>query len=331
MCGHEEARHVRSVEDVRSWLSQPFCGTVETAAAPFWRLPGQIRPDVRVLTVRRAVEDVVESLIRTGIAFNRSVLERKMRHLDRKLDQIEKNGALRVDFDDLNTEAVCAKIFEHCLPYRHDPEWWSDMTARNLQISLPALARYEQAHAAQLRRAEAACAALIRSSAWPDVRLGIADASGVSIQRENLFTFGRDGVALFEEHCEMVGEPRDEWTRKNIPLIRRIEDAGAWVYMTARCNGRMLGYLQTLIGPSLEKEGSVSATEGAFFVTRDAKGMNLGMRLQKATIQHLKSRGVAELRMREGVRGSGPKLGVMYRRLGAVEDGNWFRMDLKAA
>ena len=37
--GHDEIRHCRSMDDVAAWLSQPFTGTIETAArAAFWRL-----------------------------------------------------------------------------------------------------------------------------------------------------------------------------------------------------------------------------------------------------------------------------------------------------
>ena len=54
-CGHDEIRHCRSLDDVKLWLAQPFTGTVETAAAPFWRM---LPEGVRVVTVCRHVPDV---------------------------------------------------------------------------------------------------------------------------------------------------------------------------------------------------------------------------------------------------------------------------------
>jgi len=329
VCGHDEARHVRSIEDVCSWFSQEGVGSVETAAAPFWRL---VPPGVRLAVIRRPVEDVVNSLMATGIVFNKNKLTTRMRHLDRKLDQIEGSGAMSVQFADLSSESVCARLFEHCLGLPHDPAWWARLAPINLQINLAAELRYAAAHGPQLRRAEALCAGEIRRRLRPaKVRPGPVDANGVSIQAEKLETFIRDGEHLFAEHCLAVGEPEDEWTRKNIPMIERLEDAGGWLFMTARCNGRMLGYLQTLVGPSLEAVGRVSGTQGLFFVSRDAKGMNLGMKLQRATIETLKARGTYEIMMRAGVRGSGPDLGVMYRRLGAEEFGHLYKLKLKAA
>ena len=38
VCEHDEARHVRGMDDVRSALGREFTGYVETGAAPFWPL-----------------------------------------------------------------------------------------------------------------------------------------------------------------------------------------------------------------------------------------------------------------------------------------------------
>lgn len=333
-CGHDQAQHVRSVADVRSWLSLWRVGTVETAAAPFWRMLATMRPDAKVVVVRRPVPDVVASLKATGVQLDWVAIEKYLRRADRKLDAIAAHfpGALSVQFDDLRTEGTCRAVFEHCLGIPHDAERWRWFDATNMQIDLGAVLRYMRAHAPQLRRAEALCVREInRSLRGGSLRLGPVQANGITIQEEPLAIFMRDGQALFEEHCEAVGEAPDEWTRKNIPMIEAIESVGGWQYMTARCNGRMLGYLQTLIGPSLESTTRVSATQGLFFVSKDAAGLGLGLKLQRASIAALRARGVGEIRMREGVRGSGPKLGVLYRRLGAMEDGHLYRLDLEAA
>ena len=52
-CGYEQMRYLRSLEDAQAWLSQDFTGTAETCAAPWWRLMLQLRPDIRILIVRR--------------------------------------------------------------------------------------------------------------------------------------------------------------------------------------------------------------------------------------------------------------------------------------
>jgi GNAT superfamily N-acetyltransferase len=306
-------------------------GAVETAAAPFWRM---LPPDVRVATVRRPVAEVVESLTKTGIRFDLRVLHRNMRRLDAKLDQIERRvpNALSVRYADLGFESVCAKLFEFCLQSPHDSARWEKMAGQNLQCDLGSYIRYAKAHEAQLNASAQACGRRIRADLTKNrVKMGIPDVNGISIQEEPAEVFLRDGEALFAEHCEAVGEPSDEWTRKNIPLMLKMADAGAFIYMTARCNGRMLGYLQTVVAPSLEQMNRLSATECLFFVSRDAKNLGLGMKLQRATIERLRQKGVSELKLRAGTRGSGPDLGVVYRRLGAVEDGQMFKLELKAA
>lgn len=133
-CGHDELLHCDSLGAVGAWLRQPCVGTAETSAAPFWRL---LSPTVRVVTVRRPVADVIASLHRAGLAFDTLLMTRVAAHHDRKLDQIEHRmpNVLSVRFEDLASEEVCAEVFEHCLPYAHDPEWWEEHDRQNLQIN----------------------------------------------------------------------------------------------------------------------------------------------------------------------------------------------------
>jgi len=49
-CDHEMSRYIRSLADIKSWFRQPCVGTVETAAAAFWRL---LPENVRVEAVKR--------------------------------------------------------------------------------------------------------------------------------------------------------------------------------------------------------------------------------------------------------------------------------------
>jgi hypothetical protein len=110
-CGHDEARHMRSLDDLRSWLSLPRTGSVETAASPWWRLAQHIRPDIRTVVIRRPVGDVVGSLLRTGVAFDVPKLRATMLRFDAKLDQIAARvpGCLSITFDELREEAACAR------------------------------------------------------------------------------------------------------------------------------------------------------------------------------------------------------------------------------
>lgn len=324
-CGHEELRHARSMEDIASWLAQPCTGTVETAAAPWWRTLRRACPDARVVTVRRPVAEVVDSLAALG--FDRAVMGPAMRRLDMKLDQIEARvpGVLSVRFADLADERTCAAVFEHCLPHQHDLEWWRVTSALNLQVNVPAMVRYHRAHAAQMNKLAAIAkhqtvAAMARDAAPPD---------GVTLQHETFDAFLRDGKALFAEHLIQVGEAPDDYLGKNIPLMSVLDQMGAMQITTARCNGRMFGYLMAVISPSLESPDVTSAMHTVFFASPEFPG--LGMKLQRKSVEGLRERGVGEVFFRAGTRGSGPRLGTLYRRMGAEPFGDLYKLELKAA
>ena len=54
----------------------------------------------------------------------------------------------------------------------------------------------------------------------------------------------------------------------------------------------------------------------------------LGLKLQRAALRELKTRGVDEVFMQDGVRGSGGRINAIYRRLGAQDDGQVYRLQL---
>ena len=326
-CGHEEIRHLRSMDDVKAWLGQPCTGTAETAGAPWWRLVQCLAPDARIVVVRRPVAAVVASLMNLGLTFNEASLTVAMQRLDAKLDQIERRvpGVLSVQFDDLATEATCARVFEHCLPYQHDPAWWAAIAPVNIQINMHHLMRYYAAYQPQLLKLakmakQQTLAGMVRKS---------VDLDGMTIQQESFDTFFHDGATLFAEHLVQVGEAPDAYMGKNIELLRVLDQLGAMQITTARSNGRMFGYLMAIISPSLESADTTSAMHTTFFASSDVRG--LGIKLQRASIEALRERGVDELYLRAGPRGSGPKMGALYRRLGAHDDGQLFKLNLVEA
>lgn len=329
-CGHDQVRYVRSPEDVKSWLSLDDNGTVETAAAPFWRLLVAIRPDARIVVIRRPIEAVFASLVRTDVIFNRESLMTLLRRHDRKLDQIERFGALSIRFDDLNDAATRAHLFKFCTGLPHDPAWDERIGPVNLQINLPAELSYLRANAPQLRLAEALCARRIRSILRPP-RMGDPDAHGISIQEEPFATVWKDAESLMAEHCIAVGDEPDAWKAMNVPAMLGLADRGAMLCITARCNGRLLGYLGSILSPSLLDARIMQATQLGPFVCQDAGRYGLGRRMTSAAIAAAESRGARQVHSRAGVRGDGPRLANVYRRLGFQEDGQLFRKDLAAA
>jgi hypothetical protein len=151
-------------------------------------------------------------------------------------------------------------------------------------------------------------------------------AKVVPFQQEPFEQWYRDGRELFAEHLVRVGEVPDNHAIKNLPLLRVLDAAGALHITTARSNGRMFGYLATLVGPSLESIDGVWATNTFFYASPAIRG--LGMKLQRASIAALRERGVDEVFMLAGPRGDGPRMGGLYRRLGAEDSGQFYRLPL---
>lgn len=325
-CGHEEARHLRTIEDARIWLNQEKRGTVETSVAPFWRLFRDFNPSLRVVTIRRPVAEVVAGLMGLNMMgvceYNEVALTHRMMRLDAKLDQIEKRlGALSVKFSDLDDEQTIKRIFETCLPYPFDSAWWEYAKAHDLQCNMRAMMRYAAAYQEPLDKLAKQAAQLCRAKmmAQPPKPL-----NGLTFQQESFDAWERDGVDLFEAHCTQVGEAPDQWKRKNIPLMREIYAAGRMQITTARCNGRMFGYVNAIIYPSLEFRTRISAVHTTHYASPEFPG--LGLKLQRASIAALRARGVEEVFFHEGIRGDGPRTGVIYKRLGAQEFGKFHRL-----
>lgn len=319
-CGHDELQHMRSLDDVQTWWTQPCIGTVETAAVPFWRL---FPPDIRIVTVRRPVAEVLASVVRAIPGCDPVAMHEILRAADRKLDQIERRvrGVLSIQYEDLPHESTCAKVFEHCIPYAHDAAWWAAWNAQHVSGNLTAQVRYCQAYLPALQKL--ARAAKHRTLAG---MTGPTPPEGFTFEDELFERWYRDATPLFREHMAQTGQDIEDWSRKNIPLLRQLDAAGAMQIITARSNGRMFGYLMLIISPSLDDPNAVTAQHLPVF----ASIPGLGMKLQRAAIEALQAKGVTEVFGRAGVRGDGPRLGIAYRRLGFEDAGHLYRLSLEA-
>lgn len=318
-CGHDELLHCRGMDDIKSWLSQPCTGTVETLAAPFWRLA----KDVKTVVVRRPVEQVVASIKEIGLFVDETIIRR----LDHKLDQIERRvpNVLSVTFDDLRSEATCKRVFEFCLPYQHDTQWWQHISKMNLQIQISHVIRYYNAHRKQLEK----LAKIAKYHTIVDLNRNLVEFDkddGMVFQQEKFNTWFRDATHLFEKHLIVVGEAPDAYLTKNLDAMKTLEDVGNLQITTARMNGRMFGYLMTVIGPSLESPDIKVAHNTTYF--SDPSFVGLGKKLQLESLRALQEKDVDELYLHAGVRGSGPRLGSLYKRMGAEPYGQWYKLNL---
>lgn len=324
-CGHDEIQHMRSLDDVRTWFTQPNIGTVETTAAPYWRLLTHYRPDVQVVTIRRSPTDVLASVMRVVPECDPESMWRLLRAADTKLDQIEARvpGVLSVKYEALVSEDACAAIFERCLRQPMQLEWWRTWDAVRVSGNLTAQLRYARAYLPQLQKlARVAKHTSLALMAGMSPRL----PDGFTFQDESIDRWYAGATVLFREHMSQTGQDIEDWSRKNLPLGRRLDAAGAMQIMTARSNGRMFGYVMSIIGPSLDDPNALVAQQMPIFADPSCPG--LGMKLQRASIAALRRKGITEVLGRAGTRGSGPKSGVMYRRLGFQDAGQMYRLEL---
>lgn len=326
-CGHEELRHIRSFDDAKSWLSQPNMGSAETALAPFWRL---IPRDARLVIVRRPVAEVKDSLLRasygTDAHFDPIALDDVLKRADAKLDQVSRRGpgaVLQVQFHELDEEWVAKAIFERCLPYEFDREWWQTISKFNLQTSLPAIMRYHKAYGPQIAKMALTAKQIMLRDLATQHRKSVGD---IEFAEESFRNFYRDGKSLFAEHAKDIGLRPDVAEKKNLPLYHVLDDAGMLQIVTARSNGRMFGYLMMEIAPSKECDGRFSAVQTLFYASKDAPG--LGAKLERESIARLKARGVSEVFGCSGT-DEAAKLGSLYRRFGFASAGELHRLSLE--
>lgn len=313
------------MQDVKAYFSLPKTGTVETAAAPYWRYIQTHQPDIKMVVVRRPVEEAVESAMRTGI-FDRDLITKVMIKADKKLDQIEQRveGIMSVRYDDLQHEHTCQAIFEHCLPYPHDRAWYEAMVPLNLQINLQQMVDYYNAFEPQLTKlAKIAKYQMIADFGRKEP---VDRDDGIVIKEEDFEAVYRDGRKLLEEHCALSGEPPDSVDTKNIPLLREIEKRGGMHVMTARCNGKMFGYVMSIVSQSVNSMDILGGAEVTFYASKEFPG--LGMKLQRASIEAMRQKGITDLFFHTGNLADGPRSSTLYRRLGAVKSGEMYRLSL---
>ena len=328
-CGHDQARFIRSVEDVKSLLSVDYTGSVETAAAPWWRLARHYRPDLKIAVIRRDRYEVIESLMRFGY-FDRTKLIKAIDRQDRALDSAGKApDAISICYEDLATQAACARLFEHCLETPFNLAYWMEFAGQNLQINLRAQLAYFQANQRQIGAAAKSCAKAQRYVCLRRQANSQPDPDGIVIQEEDYATWLRDAQALLAAHCQAIGLTADAAQHMNLPLWDQVTRAGVAQIMTARLNGRMLGYLTAVLVPSFEAQHTV-CTQVSLFVSADAAGMRLGQRLQRACVVRARERGAKRMQMRAGVRADGPRLGALYKRMGAESLGTLYELDISA-
>jgi hypothetical protein len=106
----------------------------------------------------------------------------------------------------------------------------------------------------------------------------------------------RDAGDLLRQHHDEVGEHDDTLGYDpDFDTARLLDQAGALQIITARKDGRMIGYCMFDIGTSLEHRRLTCATQRMWFVHRDHRHGRVGWRLMTESIRRLSERGVRQV------------------------------------
>jgi hypothetical protein len=154
-----------------------------------------------------------------------------------------------------------------------------------------------------------------------------AEPAGITFQQEKIDDCYEAAKPLMREHMVAIGQDVDDYARRNWRLLRLMERFGVLQVMTARCNGRLVAYLMSVIGPSLDDSNLRAAEHMPFCASPDFPG--LGLKLMRVADEAIEAKGAKVIMGRAGVRGSGPRLGILFERLGYEPFGKMYRRELE--
>ena len=154
-CNFESIAKVQNFQEVLQMLNIPGMGAAETMSAPAWPLLLMAAPQLRVVVVRRPMEEILESLVTAvngRLELDLPVLTRLIGYIVRALEKLSlQPQTLTVNFSDLTKEETCRQVFEHCLPYKHDKGWWKFLSEKNINPDVIQLAMLYQQRQEQIR------------------------------------------------------------------------------------------------------------------------------------------------------------------------------------
>jgi hypothetical protein len=148
-CYHEQTAYANSLEEVSAFFSHPHTGTAETVATTGRALLKHHIPGLKEVVILRPIEEVIRSAnnIYLGGEFvlDQDILRKGLIRAERELRRIsEDKNVLTVKYEDLNKEDACVQVFEFCLPYKFDKDWWESLRYNNIQVDTLELLRYRR-------------------------------------------------------------------------------------------------------------------------------------------------------------------------------------------
>jgi hypothetical protein len=211
------------------------------------------------------------------------------------------------DLADVN---CCAWLFEHLTGLSFDFNWWQLMSGRNVQVDMLAAIAEQAARADQIARLRREVQTALTAVPPPTfTRIGLEPLASLLPEAKALLAAHQ--AEVFPE--ELPGRPYEP----DEALVGAAEARGACKIVTARANGRLVGYLLWTIGSDPESRGVLVGNQGPWFVERGRPGVGPRM-LDWSLTRLLPAMGVRAVDLHHNLVGRGRGLGRTFQRLGAV-------------
>lgn len=154
-CEHDLAPRLRQPQDIYDYFSQPNVGSCETGSSQAYHIIEHACPGIKTVVVKRDLEEVMNSILKldlSGIAtYDPVVLRKHLMYGQRMLDKISKRpDVLTLNFSDLGTEEGCKSVFEHCLPYEFNRDWYMYLKDKNIQVDVRKTVQYFLDHKTEI-------------------------------------------------------------------------------------------------------------------------------------------------------------------------------------
>jgi hypothetical protein len=301
--GHDIGIGCATPEDFTSRLAS-LAGTCETGAAFAWPLIRQMIPDARCAVVWRDPMEVAASLARLGFPGQESEMVQRAEQL---ADLTRGPGVRSFAWTDLGREDTARTLYRHCRRAEAPADLWRRLDPLNIQVDMR---RRVAALTASRQQTAMLKAEVARRLARPGLAIGAEPWS------EGLWAEAR---ALAEAHFEEVDggvEPRRPFALDET-IMARLQAAGALRIVTARMDGRLVGYFTWNITLDPESRGLLIGQQGAWYVAPGHP--RAAVMMFDASVELLKRCGVKCVFPHHRAQGRGAGLGKFFRRRGATK------------
>jgi len=115
----------------------------------------------------------------------------------------------------------------------------------------------------------------------------------ITYQLEPWATYFRDCQALWPEHYDEIAVQKDRMAmRPDVATYEALEAAGRLQIVTVRDDGRMVGYLLSVIRPHLHYADVLCGFEDAYFLAKSHRRGMTGVKLIREAVRHMQGVGV---------------------------------------